>query len=357
MLLTANVFAQNRAADHARAGWEAIRAGRHNQAAEAFRASIHANSREPTVHFGAGLAAFLMGEPRQAQQELEEALRLAPELTEASTLLGEVLYRGNDLNGAIRVYEDAAAYAPGHRPLIARLDEWRKQASLDREFFQSQGTHFTVLFDGPSDEPLAAKTVEILEQAYWRIGSALSTFPDQNITVVLYTEEQFRDVTRSPDWTVGVFDGRIKLPVRGALQRTHELERILSHEFTHVLIRSIAPRGVPTWLNEGLAIAFEASDDTPRRRSRQAADEVRLSARRLASGFRELSGDEARAAYSQSAVATQALIDRQGTPAIVALLHDIARGEPFIQSFEYRMLMRYSEFLPLLGGQDTGGVQ
>jgi tetratricopeptide (TPR) repeat protein len=75
------------------------------------------------VHSGAGLAAFLMGEPRQAQQELEEALRLAPELTEASTLLGEVLYRGNDLTGAIRVYEEAAVYAPGHQPLIARLEE------------------------------------------------------------------------------------------------------------------------------------------------------------------------------------------------------------------------------------------
>jgi hypothetical protein len=31
----------------------------------------------------------------------------------------------------------------------------------------------------------------------WRVGTALYTFPEHVITVVLYTAEQFRDTTRS----------------------------------------------------------------------------------------------------------------------------------------------------------------
>ena len=45
-----------------------------------------------------------------------------------------------------------------------------------------------------------------------------------------------------------------------ALQNLTEFERVLSHEFTHALVRSVAPRGVPFWFNEGLAVNYEGSD-------------------------------------------------------------------------------------------------
>ena len=88
-----------------------------------------------------------------------------------------------------------------------------------RDSFQSQSAHFTVLFEGPADEQLARRAVDVLEDAYWRVGTALYTFPDHVITVVLYTEEQFRDTTRSPAWAAGAYDGRIRIPMRGALDR------------------------------------------------------------------------------------------------------------------------------------------
>ena len=99
--------------------------------------------------------------------------------------------------------------------------------------------------------------IDVLEAAYWRVGTALLTFPERIITVVLYTEQQFRDITRSPGWAAAAYDGRIRVPVRGALMNPEELDRVLTHEFTHALVQSLAPRGVPTWLNEGLAVMFE----------------------------------------------------------------------------------------------------
>jgi tetratricopeptide (TPR) repeat protein len=333
-----------RAAAAGRAGWEAIRAGRNQDAAAAFAEAIAAEPRDPSLYLGAGLAAHLLGQPTQARQSLEQALAIAPGYTTASLLLGEILYRGSDLDGAIRVYEAALILAPQHDGLTRRLAEWKRESALHSRFFQSNGSHFTVLFEGPSDEQLAARAIELLEAAYWRIGTTFYTFPEQVITVVLYTQEQFRDITRSPDWAAAVYDGRIRVPMRGALTRLEELERVLAHEFTHVLVRTIAPQGVPTWLNEGLAVLFEAkghewADETMESASR------RLPYAKLNGSFAGFTGPEARLAYAQSALGVQQLIDQVGMPTLVALLQDLARGETFERAFERRALVPYEAFV------------
>lgn len=327
-----------------RAGWEAIRTGRSQEAAAAFAEAIAAEPRDPSLYLGAGLAAHLLGQATKARQALEQALELAPNYTTASLLLGEILYRGSDLEGAIRVYEAALTHAPGHEALMKRLADWRRESALHSRFFQSNGSHFTVLFEGPSDEQLAARAIELLEAAYWRIGTAFYTFPEQVITVVLYTQEQFRDITRSPDWAAAVYDGRIRVPVRGALTRLDELERVLAHEFTHVLVRTLAPQGVPTWLNEGLAVLFENNGEQWAGRTMASASR-RLPYAKLNGSFAGLTGRDARLAYAQSALAAQRLVDLAGTPAVVALLQDLAQGEPFERAFERRTLIPYPTFV------------
>src|SRR6185436_13684106 len=79
------------------------------------------------------------------------------------------------------------------------------------------GNHFTVSFEGPQEEELAARALESLDKAYWRIGATLNIFPATPVAVVLYTAEEFRDITRAPAWAAGAFDGTIRVPMRGAL--------------------------------------------------------------------------------------------------------------------------------------------
>jgi tetratricopeptide (TPR) repeat protein len=348
LFLAASPLAQGipgtRANEAGRAGWEAVRAGRAADAARSFADAIEVEPRDPSLHLGAGLAAHLLGQPTTARHALEQALTLAPTYTAASLLLGEILYRGSDLEGAIRTYEQALTHAPGHEQLSKRLDVWRKEAAVHSSFFQSQGAHFTVLFEGPADEEVARRALELLELAYWRVGTAMYTFPEGVITVVLYTQEQFRDITRSPDWAAALYDGRIRVPMRGALQRPEELERVLAHEFTHALVRSIAPRGVPTWLNEGLAVVFEPEGRTWAQ-EQLAKTKKRLRSDTLAGSFANLSGPDARVAYAQSAMAVDQLIELGGTAAVVALLQDLAHGESLPAAFERRLLMPFDTFL------------
>jgi tetratricopeptide (TPR) repeat protein len=335
------VFAQSAAGG---AGWDAIREGRNEDAAAAFADAIRAEPRNPSLYLGAGLAAQLLGDTARARDSFEQALKLAPNFTPASLVLGDLLYRQSDLQGAIAVYEAARKYAPDDKTLLARLAQLHDEPSAEKGYFQSRSAHFTVLFEGRADDELARRAVEILETAYWRVGTALYTFPDHVITVVLYTEEQFRDTTRSPSWAAAAYDGRIRIPMRGALEQAPgELERVLTHELAHAMIRAIAPRGVPTWLNEGLAVTFEP-DGSEWATKTLAESDARIPLEQLAGSFDNLSGNQARVAYAESADAARRLLDEIGGAGVVALLQDIARGVPLAEAFQRRTLTPYSAF-------------
>lgn len=330
-------------AQHARAGWEALDAGRFREAADAFAEALKGAPQETSVTLGAGIAAHRLGQADTARRYLIDTLRLEPTLTVASVLLGDILYQSGDIRVAIQTYEQALVHAPDHEVLTKRLLAWRSEAALHDRFGQKLGDHFTVLFEGPAEAELAQKAGEVLEAAYWRIGGALSSYPTEPITVVLYTREQFRDVTQSPEWAGGAYDGKIRVPVQGAMKNTREFERVLTHEFTHALVRSIAPRSVPQWLNEGLAMYFEGSD-TSKQIALAAAAEAKHSLTRLEKPFSGMDKEEAVLAYAQSAAAVKYLMDEAGAPSIVGILTALARDVPFPEAFERSTNLSYAEF-------------
>ena len=220
--------------------------------------------------------------------------------------------------------------------------------ALHRTFQQAQGGRYTILFSGPEDYALASRAIEVLNDAYDRIASALLTFPPRTITVVLYSQQQFQDVTRAPAWAAGAYDGTIRLPVRGALERPEELARVLSHELAHAIIQSIAARGVPVWLGEGLAVMFEP-EGTARLEAELARLPRRLPFERLARSFQSLSAEEARIAYAQSAAIARTLFDEVGGPTLVTILRDLAAGQTFEAAYERRLGLPFAQFADRFG--------
>src|SRR3989449_976018 len=300
-----------------RLGWEAIRAGQISEASRLFHDAIADNARDATLFLGAGLAAHLQGQEMEARTALQEAVRLNPKLTAAALLLGDITYRMGDLEMAVRTYEAALEVEPNNAQIQGRLESWRKEAALHSRFQRSLSPHFTVLFEGPAEQRLAAAAVDALEAAYWRIGTALLAYPPTVITVVLYTDEQFRDITRSPTWAGGVFDGKIRVPMRGALNDTRQLETVLAHEFTHALVKSLAPRGVPTWVDEGLAVGFEMGDlKWAERLGRRGPSPGPPS--RLYDGFFSLPAGQGPPAFSANVVGVRVVIWRGGVSAVSA---------------------------------------
>jgi hypothetical protein len=322
----------------AAAGWQALRAGDIQEASDDFSGAIQRDGAHALALLGAGTVAHIRGDEATARLQLTRALHEQPSLTAASLLLGQILYAQADLTGAIDVYEQALAHAPGETRLSARLEAWRKEAALHDTFSTRVATHFTILFDGPPDQPLAARVSELLEQAYWKVGGALGVYPSDVLTVILYSKEQFRDVTQSPSWAGGAYDGRIRIPVAGRIDEP-ELARVIAHELTHAVVHSLAPRGVPVWLDEGLAQLMEA------RSAPRLPDGAHLPPlASLEGSFAGLSPQDARTAYAVSAAAAQALLDRAGPMVMVTLLTYLGNGVRFAEAFERAALVPYAEF-------------
>ncbi len=325
-----------------RAGWDALARNQPREAANAFREAIARDPKNADLHLGAGTAAFLERRDADARVALEHALELNPALASARELLGLVLYRSGDVLAAVRAYEHLPN-APEYEPARTRLERWRREADLHSRMTSVAGAWFTVSFEGDADAELAARALASIERAADRIGFVLSTYPLQAIPVVLYTTEQFRDITRAPNWAGGAYDGTVRVPMRGALANPEELDRVLAHEYTHALVHSLAPRNLPAWLHEGLAAALE----TDLNQVNGAVNSEPLPAGALAalqSSFGRFTGDQARLAYDASARAAHQLLDEAGGFAVANLLRDLGQGVDFNQAFLHRIQRPFASF-------------
>jgi tetratricopeptide (TPR) repeat protein len=339
--------AQARASDDpvalARAGTAALEARRFGDALAAFTKAAEMQPSDASLCFGAGVAAFMLGKNDVAQARFECALARNPAFLPAAKWLADLHYRAGRLADAISIYETAQRHSPKPRDLQPQLDLWRKELALQSRFRCAGSEHFVVQFEAAADEPFAADVIRRLETAYRRIVSTVGVSPSQRITAVIYTRDQFNDITRLADWSAAAYDGRIRVPADEASREAGELDRILSHEFVHALVSQVGGRTVPAWINEGLATVLEpagAGDvEATLARSRE-----RRALSQLPDSFVGLSRHDAELAYASSARAVRRLIERRGIDALVALLEDLGQGAPFARAFEQRLAMRYEDF-------------
>jgi tetratricopeptide (TPR) repeat protein len=347
--LASEGFAQTspKAAMLEQAAWAALDARRVPEAADAFNEAIALDPKNPRLRLGAGMAAFLQRRDADAKRELDYALQLDPRFSRARAQLAHVVRRMGDLLGAIREYERVVSELPDDASARETLERWKRELELHDRMRHEVGDHFVVSFEGPPDSALGMEALAALERAYWRVCDLLGVFPTEPIPVILYSNEQFRDITRSPPWAAGVYDGRVRVPVRGAKSNMKELERVLGHEFVHALVRSLSERAVPAWLNEGLATALEDDGLAWAQTQFEKAKEI-PTLEALQSSFGRMAGAQAQAAYATSALAVQRLLDEVGGTAMANLLRDLGDGIEFEKAFEHRMQRSLADFAATL---------
>ena len=329
----------------AKQGWEAIQAKRYGEALKSFTVATDQAPEWAGLWYGRGYAEYLLGRDGIAEQSLRRSIELDGTRGDAYWVLGELLYRVGRVDQAIKTYETARRTAQNGDDFRARLDEWKQEQQLQDGFGKASGAHFRVLFEGRNDATLARRTVDILETAYRQVGNTLTTYPTRTINVLLYTEQQFHDITRAPAWSGGSYDGQIRIPTKGALENPGQLERILIHEYVHALVAQLGGRRVPQWVNEGLATALEPGGLD---RSRGVLSRVssRPSLKDLHGGFGGFTGASVGLAYATSAVAVNRMMYlRGGASGVVILLQDLGQGVRFETAFHRRMGLWYDEFV------------
>lgn len=208
----------------------------------------------PRYYFLRGIALYYGKYYDAALNELERARGLGGASVDLLYYLGRVHYDAGNLPAALEMWEKALTINPDYRPVKELLEKARREQTVEGRMGKGYSSRFVISYDDAEvTSHLANDILDTLEDAYNRIGSDLGHFPTARIPVILYTRKDFRSVTVSPDWSGGLYDGKIRLPVGGATELTPQMKGVLFHEYSHVVVQELTRGNVPTWLNEGIA--------------------------------------------------------------------------------------------------------
>lgn len=314
---------------------EKFRSGDYEGAAELY-AELSERDRDALGPLGA--CYFRLGDYDSAEKVLEQAVKHNPDDFSVRKLLAVLAYEKDDTERGLLHAE--AGLSLRNDPELLRLFEKLRNDKKSAESSESESSaHFRVVFDGYKHGAISRKVLEILEDAYRSVGKELGHFPSTKVTTVLYTGRDFRDITRSPEWSSGVYDGKIRIPVRGVEGSEALLRKVLFHEYAHAVVHSLTPR-CPQWIHEGLAEHFSGSYQ------KKTGQVIPL---RQLESFAWLSGKYVPMAYWESYSAVSFLIETHGLYRVKEFLRSLSTGADIEEAFKRAFGQSYSEFISTWG--------
>lgn len=230
-----------------------LAASRFDEAIASFDQARELFPEVPRYYVLRGIAFYYGKYYDAALNELQRAQGLGGDTPEILYFTGRVQYDTGNLQAAIESWEKALTLNPGMKSTRELLEKAKREQSVEGGMDRGYSSRFVVSYDAGSTTTLAREILDTLEDAYNQVGSDLSHFPTARIPVILYTKKDYRVVTAGPDWSGGLYDGKIRLPVGGATDLTPQLKGVLFHEYSHVVVQELTRGNIPTWLNEGIA--------------------------------------------------------------------------------------------------------
>jgi tetratricopeptide (TPR) repeat protein len=287
---------------------------------------------DPTLLSALGIARVRQGEWSAARTALERAVTLGAKDPYSLIALGKVYRQQGEREAAVEMFDrarESGAGGPDFQQTLARLE---RELDAEWDFTEMRSPHFQIAFAGGERESNAAAQAVArgLEDAYFHDGRKVDLYPGDRVPVVLYPSEDFHDVTQTPSWTGGLYDGRIKLPSRGVEAGDEAvLDRTLRHEYGHVLVNQLSGGRAPVWLNEGVAIWCEEEREGDREdwAYQTLAGQVLFPLGDLEGSFTRLPADRVHVAYAESYLAVRALLAHSSGRTLRELLSAIGNGK------------------------------
>jgi tetratricopeptide (TPR) repeat protein len=276
----------------------------------------------------------------------EESVRLAPELAASHGVLGYCYYQLGKLVEAVREFKKSLAIAPDAQieQLLAKAE---RELAAEGKFDEQSSSHFALKYEGgQAPAALRRQILDVLEQHYNDLEHDLDYSPRSPIQVVLYTQQQFFDVTKAPQWTGALNDGKLRIPINGLQQVDSNLSRVLKHELAHSFINLATNNRAPTWLNEGIA-QLEEPGSIAREGKRLASlysSGHNIPLNQLETSFTRFSEAEAAVAYAQSLTAAQYIREVYGMSSLSLMLKRLADGQSNETALRAAVHSGYAQF-------------
>ena len=244
--------------------------------------------------------------------------------------LAILLEQQDEPKEALALAEQAQALAPEDARLKALVARLKKTADVEGNFKSARHSHFVARFEGYGEERLAFSALDVLEGAYFSVGKALDLYPVEPTTVVIYTGQQYRQATTAPDWSTGLFDGKIRIREGQLAANDGSLDDTLMHEYVHAALHSL-PVKVPSWFHEGLAQHFEKRRPSP---SRLVGRTGVANREAMNAQFTSLPADVVPAAYVTAHALVERLVERRGAWGLRQLVAELKTGRSFDEALQ-----------------------
>ena len=287
-----------------------------------------------------------LGRPADAIPLAERGTRAAPNSADAWMILGFADYSADRLSQAVIAWKRSLALRPNDnvQQYLARA---QRELTTESDFSQADSGHFSFHYEGATTSADLRQQVQTsLENSYSDLVRDLGISPRQNISVSLYTNQAFFDVTQAPSWIGALNDGKLRIPIQGLSAVTPDLARVLKHELAHSFINQVSRGRCPQWLNEGIAQLVEPKQLGPTR-GRRLADLYRgghqIPLATLESSFLSFSPFEAILAYDESLAAAEYIRDTYGIGELRSILERLGNGSSTETSLRVTIHSGYSD--------------
>jgi tetratricopeptide (TPR) repeat protein len=260
-------------------------------------------------------------------------------------LLGMTYYHQDKNELAVRALRQSLElrYRSEVEQLLKKVEQENRTES---DYSQANTLHFVLRYEGSAaNQVLGQGILASLEQSFSELERQLDFSPRVAVAVVLYPDEVFHDVTRTPGWVGALNDGKIRFPIKGLSFVDENVRKILKHELTHSFIRLKTADNCPLWLNEGLAQYL--SGDTAQQflpQAKQAIAQSRFtSLDKLEGSFLGLGAAQAAWAYQESLLAAEFLVRSYGLGDVQTLLDRIGQIGSFQAGVKATLRKDYAE--------------
>lgn len=297
----------------------------------------------------AAVYAWILLKQERASMALdyaEQAVRLEDKSELAHKILAFALYQNDQLQRAVEEFKKAKELDPSDPEVDQYLKTVTRQAKVESDFRSDASTHFNMRYEGEKASPqLREQILTVLEQHFNDLVSNMGLLPRDPISVVLYTNESYFDVTQAPGWTAALNDGKLRIPIEGLTRVSPDLSRVLKHELAHSFIRQATNGHCPVWLNEGLAQLVEPRSAAQYRTqlAQLFANGNQVPLEKLEGSFFGYSSGQAAIAYIESLAYVEYIRDTYGVNRVSDIMRYLSEGQSPEESLKSAIADNYAQ--------------
>jgi hypothetical protein len=164
--------------------------------------------------------------------------------------LAELFAETENLDTAIRLLERGAALG-STTAWSARIRQFKMDQRLAEAYGTTATEHFEIRYPWETGEKYVVEVGWVLEEELQRLRRWIPFEGSEKIEVHLFPVMEF--MSAFGVGTLGLFDGKVRVPLADLRSLHPSLVAILSHEVAHAMIDRTSAGRAPKWLHEGLA--------------------------------------------------------------------------------------------------------